>query len=580
MNEAKMTNKEVAERLERIADLLQIKGEVIYKILSYRKAAESLTSIGRDINAVRAEGALLEIPGIGKAIAGKIEELLDGGEMEFEKKLLQEVPASLAELLQVPDLGPKKIKLFWNECDIVDLKGLESAAKEGKLRGLAGMGPKSEQKILDGIASMSQRSSRVLLGDAWPAAQALVAELLSVDGVSRVEVAGSLRRRRDTVGDIDILVASENSEPVMERYTGLPSVSRVLGRGEVKSSVEFVDGTRSQVWVHAPERFGTALQYATGSKDHNVKLREIALSKGFSLSDRSLKRLEDDVEIFIANEEEVYERLGLAFVPPELREDRGEVDAAKNGTLPEPLEVGQIIAQLHNHSTWSDGQASVEGMAEAAIARGYHVLAITDHTSSLGITQGVDAEALLRQRDEIDEVQEKLGGRIKLLQGVELEILADGQLDLPDEVLERLDIVVASLHVSLRQPREKITKRLIGAISNPHVDIIGHPTGRLLLKREPADLDMDAVLQAAAETDTALEINANPRRLDLADIYARRAAEMGIKISINTDAHAPEHFDFLEYGVSTARRAWIEPESVINTWPKERLLRWLANRGA
>jgi DNA polymerase (family 10) len=578
MSQAKMTNKEVAERLERIADLLQIKGEVIYKILSYRKAAESLTSLGRDVNAVRDEGGLLEIPGIGKAIAGKVEELLDGGEMEFETKLLNEVPASLAELLQVPDLGPKKIKLFWNECDIVDLKGLEAAAKEGKLRGLAGMGPKSEQKILEGIASMSQRSGRVLLGDAWPAAQALAAELSAVDGVTRVEVAGSLRRRRDTVGDIDILVAAEDSVPVMECFTSLPAVTRVLGRGEVKSSVEFADGTRAQVWVHAPERFGTALQYATGSKDHNVKLREIALGKGFSLSDRALTRVEDGEEIFVATEEEVYKRLGLDFVPPELREDRGEVEAAKKHALPARLEVEHIVSQLHNHSTWSDGKASIEGMALAAIERGLKVLAITDHTSSLGITQGVDADALLEQRKEIDAVQAKLGDQIRLLQGVELEIMADGTLDLPDAVLERLDIVVASLHISLRQPREKITERLLKAIANPHVDIIGHPTGRLLLKREPADLDMDAVLAAASKTDTALEINANPRRLDLSDVYARRAAEMGIKISINTDAHAPEHFDFLEYGVATARRAWIEPESVINTWSPERLLKWLETR--
>jgi DNA polymerase (family 10) len=575
-----MTNKDIADLLTRIADLLQIKGEVIYKILAYRKAAESILGLGRDIKDIHREGQLEAIPGVGKAIAEKLSELLDSGKLGFYDKLIAEVPESLAELLAVPDLGPKKIKLFWQEAGVTSLAELRAAVESGKLRDLPGMGAKSEAKLLDGLASLARRGDRMLLGRALPASRSLLEAIAEAPGVEAIEVAGSLRRRKETVGDLDILVASRDADAVMAHFVSLPAVGRVLGRGAVKCSVEFVDGTRAQLWVHPPERFGTALQYATGSKDHNVRLRELALGQGLSLSEHALTPVDGGEELRCATEEGVYAALGLPWIPPELREDRGEIQAAQDGALPLRLEASQILSSLHNHSTWSDGRASIREMADAAIQRGLKVLAITDHSSGLGVTQGVDAEGLARQREEIDRLQAELGGRIRLLQGIEVEIKADGGLDLDDATLAGLDIVIASMHVGLRQNRQQVTARMLSAIRNPHVDIIGHPTGRLIQKREPADLDMDAVLDAALATGVALEINANPARLDLNEAYARRASQMGIPISLNTDAHRTEHFDLLEYGVAIARRAWLEPEGIINAWEPDRLLSWLARRGA
>jgi len=573
-----MNNRELADTFNLIADLLEIKGEVVYKVLAYRKAADSLVNLGRDVNEVYKEGKLKDIPGVGKAIAEKISELLETGELGFLNRLSAEVPLSLAELLPVPDLGPKKIKLFWESSGITTLDELKATAEAGKLRDLPGMGAKSEAKILAGIESLERRSERTPLGQAWPFAQELLAKLRKVKGVSAVEAGGSLRRMRATVGDLDLLAAASDSEAVMKAFVEDPGVARVLGHGATKSSVEYHNGMRAQLWVHPPERFGTALQYATGSKDHNVRLRELALSKGLSLSEHALTKENGD-ETTCAEEEEVYQALGLPWIPPELREDRGEVQAAKAGELPKLIEVKDIRAELHCHSTWSDGKASVREMAEAAIARKLKVLAITDHSVSLGIANGLSVERLWEQRQEIKKVQEELGEDLLLLHGVEMEIKADGSLDYPDEVLVELDIVIASLHVSMRQPRQQVTERMLAAIHNPHVDIIGHPTNRLLPDREGADLDMEAVLAAAAETDTALEINANPQRLDLEDIYARRAVEMGIKLSINTDAHHPDHLDFLHFGVATARRGWVERQQVINTWTPKQLLKWLRGRG-
>lgn len=577
--ENRLSNYDLARIFTTIADLLQIRGEVVFKINAYRKAAESLTELGRDINVVWAEGGLdglKEIPGIGKAIAEKIDELLSTGELVFLKRLTAEVPESLTELLAVPDLGPKKVRLVWESLNITTLAELEAAAQAGKLRELSGFGAKSEQKVLAGIAALkARRTDRTPIGDALPLAEALLADLRALPEVQSAEAAGSLRRRKETVGDIDILVASDNPAPVMAAFVGREDVSRVVGQGEVKSSVEFTNGMRAQLWVHPPARFGTALQYATGSKDHNVRMRELAQSQGLSLSEHALTR-DDGSELLCATEAEVYETLGLAWVPPELREDRGEIAAARNNALPALISVGDICSSLHNHSTWSDGKASIREMAQAAIDRGYAVLAITDHTHSLGIANGMSVDDVRAQRDEIDKAQAELGDQIVLLQGCELEIRADGTLDYPDAVLAELDIVVASLHVSLRQDRETITQRLLNAIHNPHVDIVGHPSGRLLPDRPGADLDMERVLAAARDTGTALEINASPMRLDLRDIYARRAGEMGIRLSINTDAHHPDHYDLLPYGVAVARRAWLTPAQVINTWPVDELRAWLA----
>jgi DNA polymerase (family 10) len=574
-----LNNRQLADIFTLIANLSEIKGEIIYKTLAYRKAAENLTSLGREASEYWKEGKLEEIPGVGKAISEKIDELLSTGKLQFLEKLKKEVPPSLADWLQVPGLGPKKIALIWKALGITTLAQLEKAARAGKLRDLPGMGEKSEVQIITGIESLARRSGRIPLGRAWPLAQEIIGALKKVEGVVAAEPAGSLRRMRSTVGDLDILVASKDSAPLMEAFVHLPGVSRVLGKGETKSSIEFSDGVRAQVWVHPPERFGTALVYATGSKDHNVRLRELALDKGLSLSEHSLTKTKGNGEILCATEEEVYKALGLPWIPPELREDRGEVQAARASKLPKLIEVKDIHADLQTHSNWSDGKLSMLEMAQAAARRGIKVIAFTDHSVSLGVTGGLSMQDHKKQAAEIKKVQEKLGDTIKVLHATEVEIKADGKLDYPDDFLAGLDLVLASLHTSLRQPRDKVTQRVLNAIRNPHVDIIGHPTGRLIPDREGADLDMDALLKAAAESGVAMEINAHPSRLDLDDNYARRAKELGIPLSINTDAHSEADFDMLPYGVATARRAWVEPKDVINCWPAKKLLDWLKSRG-
>ncbi|HNN12457.1 MAG TPA: DNA polymerase/3'-5' exonuclease PolX [Anaerolineales bacterium] len=574
-----MNNKQLADTFTLIANLLEIKGEIIYKILAYRKAAESLQALGREAGDYWKEGNLSEIPGVGKAIAEKIDELLSTGKLQFLENLKKEVPESLADWLQVPSLGPKKISMIWKALNITTLAELESAAKEGKLRDMPGMGAKSEAAILDGIASLARRSGRLPLGQAYPLAQEIIRVLKGVKGVVEAQPAGSLRRMRSTVGDLDILVASKDSAAVMEAFVNLPRVSRVLGKGETKSSVEFSDGVRAQVWVHPPEKFGTALQYATGSKDHNVKLRQIALDKGLSLSEHALTKVKGKGEILCATEEGVYKTLGLPWIPPELREDRGEVEAAKLDKLPKLIQVKDVKSNLQTHSTYSDGKLSMLEMARAAAKRGIKVIAFTDHSQSLGVARGLKIEDHKRQAAEIKKIQRQLGDEVRILHATEVEIKADGSLDYSDEFLASLDLVLASLHTSLRQPREKITQRLLNAIRNPHVDIIGHPTGREIPDREGADLDMEAVLQAAAESGVAMEINAHPSRLDLDDVFARRARELGVLLSINTDAHSEEDLDMLHYGVAIARRAWLEPKDVINTWSEKKLLDWLKKRG-
>ena len=573
-----MNNKQLAKTFTLIANLLEIKGEIIYKTLAYRKASESLDTLGREASEYWKEGKLADIPGVGKAIAEKIDELLNTGKLEFLEKLKKEVPESLAGWLQVPSLGPKKVALIWRTLNITTLAELEAAAKAGKLRDLPGMGAKSETAILDGLASLARRSGRLPLGRAYPLAQEIIKVLKGVKGVVDAQPAGSLRRMRSTIGDLDILVASKDSAAVMEAFVNLKGVERVLGRGDTKASIEFFDGVRAQLWVHPPQEFGTALQYATGSKDHNVQLRQIALDKGLSLSDHSFKKIKGKGEIFCSTEEEVYETLGLTWIPPELREGRGEVEAARKNKLPKLIQVKDVKSDLHMHSTYSDGKLSMLDMAKAAIRRGLKVITFTDHSVSLGVANGLSIERLKEQAAEIKKVQKQLGDEILILHGTEVEIKADGSLDYPDEFLASLDLVVASLHSSLRQPREKITERLLKAVKNPHVDIIGHPTGREFPDREGADLDMEVILQAAAKSGVAMEINAHPSRLDLDDAYARRAKDLGVPISINTDAHSDDGFDILHFGVAVGRRAWLEPKDVINTWTAKKLTEWLKKR--
>ncbi len=574
-----MNNRQLADTFTLIADLCEIKGEVIYVVLAYRKAAESLMGLGREASDYWKEGKLREIPGVGKAIAEKIDELLSTGKLEFLENLKKEIPADLASWMRVPGLGPKKIALINKTLKITTLAELEAAAKEGKLRGLPGMGAKSETVILEGIASLARRTGRISVGRAYPIANEIIAALKKVKGVVDAQPAGSLRRMRSTVGDLDILVASKDSAAVMDAFVKLPRVSRVLGKGDTKSSVEFSDGIRAQVWVHPPQEFGTALQYATGSKDHNVQMRQLALDKGLSLSDHSFKKIKGSGEIFCATEEEVYKTLGLQWIPPELREGRDEIALAKANKLPKLIEVKDIKANLHMHSTYSDGTLSILDMAKAAIKRGLKVIVFSDHSVSLAVARGLSFDDHKKQVVEIKKVQKQLGDQIVILHASEVEIKADGSLDYPDDFLASLDLVVASLHSSLRQPREKVTERLLNAVNNPHVDIIGHPTGREIPDREGADLDMELILQAAAKSGVAMEINASPYRLDLDDMYARRAKELGVLLTINTDAHSEADYDMLPYGVAIARRAGLTKDDVINTWTSKKLLDWLKKRG-
>ena len=574
-----LTNQELADTFDRIANLLEIKGEVIYKTLAYRKAADSLRAFPEEASTLYPQNRLTDIPGVGKAIAEKLSELLTSGQLGFLLRLEEEVPPSLTDLLQVPDVGPRKAALFWKQAGVTNLPELEAAARAGKLRSLPGMGEKSEARVIDGIEALKRRPKRRLLGNVRPIALDLLEWLHAQPGVEQAEAAGSLRRWKATIGDLDLVAASRAPAVVMAAFTALPQVLRVLGQGENKASVELKDGLNIQLWVQPPERFGTLLQFVTGSKDHNVRLRELAQKKNLSLSEQAITDSEGQ-ERHYATEEEVYAALGLPWIPPELREDRGEIQAALAGCLPQLVEVRHIRADLHTHTTWSDGVASVQQMAEAAIQRGRKVLAITDHSGGLAVAQGLTVERLHQQRAEINQVQQRLGDAILLLQGSEIEIRADGSLDYPDEVLAGLDIVIASLHTSLRQERAVITARLLNAIRNPHVDVIGHPSGRLMPNREGADLDWEQVLATAKETGVALEIDAHPSRMDLDEVYARRAAEMGIPLTIDTDAHAPEQLDLMEYGVSVARRAWVGPDSIINTWKTEKLLSFLKDRSA
>jgi DNA polymerase (family X) len=573
-----MNNREIADFFDKIADLLEIRGEVIYKVLAYRRAAESLREMTVNVNEFLERGKLTEIPGVGKAIAEKIEELLTTGKLEFFDRLIQEVPESLVDLLRVPDLGPKKVGLFWRELGIITLKDLELAAKSGKLRSLPGMGEKSEVKILAGLESLARRTERIPLAIAWPAAQELMAKIREVKDVKMVEVGGSLRRMKATIGDIDLLASAEDSKEVMQVFVNLPNVARVLSRGETKSSVEFKDGLRAQLWVYPPQRYGTALQYATGSKEHNVRLRELAQKQNLSLSDQAIVKA-DGSEILCKDEREVYERLGLPWIPAEIREDRGEVQAALKGDLPVLIELNDIMGDLQSHSTWSDGKKTILEMAEAARERGWKYLAVTDHSKSLGVAGGLTEDELVSQREEIQAVQAKVGNSFRILHGVEVEIRADGSLDYADEVLAEMDIIVASLHSGLRQSRQQVTHRMLSAIQNPNVDIIAHPTGRLIPDREGADLDIEKILEAAAQYGVAMEINSDPYRLDLDDIHARRAIDLGVKLAINSDAHSPEWFDLLHFGVATARRGWVQAENVINTWEVGRLLDFIKKDG-
>lgn len=569
-----MDNRQLADIFDAIADLLEIQGEVVYKILAYRRAAESIRSQTRAVADLWREGQLRSIPGVGEAIAAKIDELMRTGRLEFFEKLKREVPLTLVDILRVGDVGPKKAARFWKELGITDLPSLEAAARAGRLRGLSGMGPRSEERILKSIESLKARQTgRVSIARALPVANSLLERLSALPGVTAAEAAGSLRRWRETVGDLDLLVAARRPPEVIRAFLSFDDIGRVRGQGDTKASVEMASGLEVQVWVHPPEHFGTALQYATGSQAHNVRLRELAQARGLSLSEHGFTRQDGSV-VECAEEGEVYRLLGLPWIPPELREDRGEIQAALEGRLPDLIRERDVRGELHAHTDWSDGAATLDEMAEAAVQAGLEYLVITDHSKSLGVANGLTPERVRQQRRKIDALQKRLGERLRLLHGTEVEILADGRLDFPADVLAAFDLVTASVHSSLRQSRERVTERMLAAIRNPHVDVLGHLTGRMIGVRDPADLDVEAVFRAAAEQGVALEINAHPERLDLNDTHARRATELGCLLAINTDAHRPEHFDLRPYGIGVARRGWVTPANVVNTWPVDLVLRW------
>ncbi len=570
-----MNNRQVAEMFATIANMLQIKGENIHRVLSYRRAAENIAALSEDINDLWREGSLTEIQGVGKTIAAKIDEILSTGKLEFYERLAEEIPLGVVEMLEIPDVGPKTAARMWQELGLTSVEEVERAARAGQIRALSGLGKKTEANILAGIEALRRRSGRAPLGVVWPLGQAMLEELSAAPGVAATSVAGSLRRMRDSIGDIDLLVAAspEDADAVMQHFRQMSQVYEVLASGKTKTAVRTHDDFQVDLRVLDPERWGTALQYFTGSQAHNVRLRERARQQGLSLSENSFKT-EDGGEILCADETDVYAQLGLPWIPPELREDRGEFDHA----LPDLITTDDIRGDLQMHSTWSDGANSIGELAEAALERGLDYILITDHSQSLGVAGGLTAEELVRQREEIRTVNEQMDGRIRVLAGIETEIRADGSLDYPDAVLADLDLVIASLHSGLRTGREKTTERMLSAIRNPHVDIIAHPTGRLIGQREGADLDLAAIFKAAAETGTALEINADYRRLDLSDVHARRAIEMGVKLTIGSDAHDAVNVGALDYGVATARRGWVTAADVINTWSLKEVLAWSSGR--
>lgn len=566
----------LANLFDRIAILLEIKGENPFKVNAYRRAAENLRRETRDIVELYKEGKLTEIPGVGKAIAQKITEILENGKLEFYDKLTAEIPERLLSLYEVPEMGPKRIKLVWEKLGIDSVEKLEKAALEGTLRSLPGFGPKIESKILEGIMALKERRlvSRYPLGEGWDLSRIIVNRLGEFEGVVFVSPAGSLRRMKETIGDLDTLVAAENdtTNKIIKAFTDLEIVEEVLLSGPTKTSIRFKGGLQGDLRIVEPSRWGTALQYFTGSQQHNISLREIALKKNLSLSEYALTDKINNKEILCSSEEEVYEKLGMSWIPPEIREGTIEINLALEGKLPRLVEVGDIEGDLQMHSTWSDGKRSIKEMAEKAYALGRSYILITDHSQGLGIAGGLSIGRLMDQWHEIDELNEIFEGKLVILKGAEVEVRTDGTLDYPDEVLERLDVVVAALHSNLRQDRGRLTERYIKAISHSLVHILAHPSGRLFGVREEADADWERIFKAAASSGTLLEINAHPSRLDLSEKKIRQAFNLGCKFVISTDAHDIHEQEYMFFGVAQARRAWLKRSDVANAQPLKSFL--------
>jgi DNA polymerase (family 10) len=565
-------NAEIADALFRLAELLEIEGANPFRVRAYRNAARTVGDLPESVAALLAEGRdLAELPGIGKDLAGKIKEIVDTGHLRTLEEVERHLPASLVEMASVPGLGPKRIKLLHDELKIDNLDKLAKAAAAGRLAALPGFGAKLEAKIREALAHRTAGPKRTRLAVAEEVARDLLDYLEASKGVGQAVIAGSYRRRRETVGDLDILVTVGKGSDVMARFVAYPEVRDVLGQGPTRATVLLRSGLQVDLRAVPPESYGAALHYFTGSKDHNIAVRRMGVAKGLKINEYGV--FKGTKRIAGRTEEEIYKTVRLPYIEPELREGRGEIEAAQAGRLPRLVTLADIRGDLHAHTKASDGHASIVEMAEAAKARGYAYLAISDHSRRVTVAHGLDARRLGRQIDEIERVAAKLKG-IRILKAVEVDILEDGGLDLPDSILEKLDFTVAAIHSKFELSQAKQTDRIIRAMDNPNFTILAHPTGRLIGEREPYVIDMERVMAAAKERGCFLEINAQPERLDLNDVHARLAKEMGVKVAISTDAHSTANLDFMRFGVDQARRGWLEPADVLNTrgWDELRRL--------
>ena len=553
-----MKNKELADIFDKWANILEFMGDNPYHIRAYRNAARLIRDLSEDIEVLAREGKLTKLPGIGQRLQAKILEFLRTGKIEEFEKLKASVPDTIFTLLDIPGVGPKTVKLLYDRLGIRSLEDLKRAIERGDLLKLPGFGPKKVEKIRKGIELFEKASGRILLGIAVFIADGIINQLKEHSAVERISVAGSTRRMKETVGDIDILATGKNLE-IIDAFVNLPNVKEVLWKGTKKATVIVEEGEQVDLRVIEPDSYGSALQYFTGSKSHNIHLRTICIKQGYKLNEYGL--FKGDVKIAGRTEEEIYEALGMDTPPPEIREDTGEIEAALEHRLPELIDYGDIKGDLHIHSNWSDGASTIEEIALKAIEMGYKYIAITDHSKSLRVANGLSEEDLLKRNEEIDRLNKKFQGKIKILKGTEVDILPDGSLDYNDEILSQLDFVVAAIHSRFTQDN---TKRILKAMENPYVNAIAHPTGRVIGQRESYPVDIEAVIKKAAETGTALEINAYYNRLDLKDVHCRLAVKYGAKLVISTDSHHVDHMWMIKLGVGTARRGWVEKKDVIN----------------
>lgn len=554
----------MASLLYDMSELLEIKGENTFKIRAYARAARAIEGLTEDIETIAAEKRLKEIQGVGESIAEKIEEYLSTGKLEAYEELKKQVPRELHELLKIPGIGPKTVQFLHREFGIKSVEELENAAKHHTLRRLKGFGATKEENIIKAIERYRQRSTRIPLGAALPLAKEIVGMLKKSGVFDKIEPAGSLRRKKETIGDIDILATSKDAEAAVEVFVRLPVVKDILGKGLTKATIVTREAIQVDLRLVESKSFGTSLQYFTGSKEHNIKLRDLARHKGLKLSEYDLEEISTGMKIYCDSDDEVYCKLGLPPIPPEIREDAGEIEAALEGKLPRLVNLKDIKGDFHVHTDWSEGTNTLPEMVEAARKQGYGYIAITDHSKALGVAHGLSEERLQKQIKEIDKLNDRLEG-FHVFSGTEVDIKADASIDFPDSILGECDVVVAALHAGQRQTRREITGRLITAMENEHVDIIAHPTGRVIGEREGYDVDIDALLDAAARTGTALEINAYPSRLDLNDVNARKAKNKGVRLTIGTDAHNTGHLGLMEFGVNVARRGWLEKGDLMNT---------------